>query len=135
LIRNNYFLLALKAAHSLIGSEQWDSLLGDVGLAGYRATHDWPADTDAYTIPLDYLSYLQQALLFSQPTDQASLLRQWGYTITDHVLQKRGLPILAQQAMKLLGQERQMQATLNAFTRQMNEIRNEELYEWISRDD
>jgi len=129
-VRSSYFLQALKAAHGLIENEQWENLMGDVGLAQYRQMNTWPPDTDAHVIPMEYLSYLQQAIIFSRPQEPAQQLRQWGYTTMDNVLQKRGLPMLAQQALRLLPQENQVQMTLNAFTRQMNEIRNEDLHAW-----
>ncbi|MBA2682306.1 MAG: hypothetical protein H0U76_28425 [Ktedonobacteraceae bacterium] len=133
--RNSHFRQILKAAHELIGDEQWQSIITDVGLAHYCQVDNWPADNDERAISAEYLSYLNQAVAFSKPGDPASQLRLWGDYATALSLQKRTPSALTQQVLKLLPMDRTISAVLNAFTQEMNEIRGEELHLWRRQPD
>ncbi|MFL5629475.1 MAG: hypothetical protein ACJ788_28190, partial [Ktedonobacteraceae bacterium] len=133
--RNSHFRQILKAARELIGETKWENIISDVGLAHYRQEAYWPEDSDDRTIPAEYLSCLNQAVAFSQPANPASQLRSWGDYATALSLQKRKPSVLTQQALKLLPTERVMSATLNAFVKEINTIRGEELHFWRQHHD
>ncbi len=133
--RNGHFRQILKVARGLIGETKWENIISDVGLAHYRQETDWPDDSDDRSIPAEYLSCLNQAVAFSQPDDPTSRLRLWGDYATALSLQKRKPSVLTQQALKLLSTERVMSATLNAFVKEINEIRGEELHFWRQHHD
>ncbi|MDQ2714772.1 MAG: hypothetical protein M3Z08_07695 [Chloroflexota bacterium] len=133
--RNSHLRQILKAAYEIIGDEQWKSIITDVGLAYYRQVNNWPADNDDRAIPAEYLSYLNQAVAFSKPDDPVRQLRLWSDYATALSLQKRTPSALTQQILKLLPRDRAISAVLNAFTREMNEIRGEELHLWRRQPD
>ena len=128
--RNSHFRQLLKAARELIDPHQWDTLLKDVGLGSYCSQDCWPPDDDEYTIPVEHLSCLNQAVAFSRPADPVDQLRRWGNRSTLLSLEKRVPSLLTQQALKVLPDNRVMSAVLNAFTGEMNGIRGEELHVW-----
>ncbi|MDQ2905150.1 MAG: hypothetical protein ABI456_23830 [Ktedonobacteraceae bacterium] len=133
--RNSHFRQILTAAYEIIGDAPWQSLMTDVGLARYRQVEYWPADNDERSIPAEYLSYLNQAVTFSKPADPVSQLRRWSDYATALSLQKRTPSALTQQVLKLLPMDRTLSAVLNAFTREMNDIRGEELHLWRRQPD
>lgn len=130
---NAHFRQVLKAAHNLIGSERWATLLNDVGLGQYGNIANWPLDNELRETSAEYLSLLNQAVVFSDPGRPAHQLRLWSNYATEISLERRTPSALTQHALKLLSQERVMSLTLNAFVNEMNAIRGEELHMWRQR--
>lgn len=131
LSRNSHFRQVLQAAYDLMSVEQWEMALRDVGLGQFRRMSSWPADDDVYAIPAEYLSYLNQAVMFSSPLDPVRQLYRWSDNATQASLQKKAPSPLMHQMLKLASTQQVMSATLKAFTREMNEIRGETLHEWM----
>ncbi len=128
--RNSHFRRILQAAHESINNKQWNTLMTDVGLAHYASSENWPTDNDERMIPAASISYLNQAVAFSRPDDPEKQLRRWSEHATTLSLQERRPSALTQQVLKFLPVERVMSTILNAFTKEMNEIRGEELHQW-----
>ena len=133
LSRNSHFRQILKVAYRVIGETDWGALIGDVGLAHYRNSTDWPLDNDERTIPAHYLSCLHQAVALSRRNLPAEQLHLWSQYATEMSVQRRTPSLLTQQALKLLPQDRLMITALNAFVKEMNDIRGEELHFWRYR--
>ncbi len=132
LSRNSHFRQMLQAAYDLMSIEQWEMLISDVGLAQYRRQTDWPPLDDAYAIPVEYLSCLNQAVAFSQPEHPIEQLRRWGTNAMQHSLEDN-VPIPRMRRMFHFASPTQLiQNTLKAFTKEMDAIRGEPLHDWIA---
>lgn len=135
LSRNNHFRQALQAAYDLMPTGQWEMLISDVGLAQYRRRTDWPSFLDhTCAIPIEYLSCLNQAVAFSRPEDPITQLRRWGNNATQSSLEPREASThstMMQHVRKLTSPTQMIQGMLKAYTKEMNEIRGEQLHEWI----
>ncbi len=129
--RSSHFRQVLQAAHNLMPIEQWETLIGDVGLAQYRRQTDWPSMDDAYAIPVEYYSCLNQAVAFSRPENPIEQLRRWGTEATSASLEKNAPTTLMQSVLKLATPSQVIRGVLKAYTREMDEIRGEPLHEWI----
>ncbi len=129
--RNRHFRQVLRTAYELMDADQWERLMGDVGLARYRRLTDWPVENDVRGIPAEYLSLLHQAVAFSNPADSAGQVRRWSDRGTQISLQRHNLSSLTRQMLKLLPQERLMRLVLERFAREINEIRGEELHYYL----
>jgi hypothetical protein len=138
--RNAHFRQVLSTAHALIGPERWAALIGDVGLAQYRQSREWPPDDDDRDVPAEHLSLLNQAVEMAAEDGPAEenapeLLRRWGDAAAQSSLDKHGSSALTQQAIKLLSDARLLSITLNAFTHDMDDVRGEELHRWVEAPD
>ena len=132
LSRNSHFRQMLQAAYDLMSIEQWEMLISDVGLAQYRRQTDWPPIDDAYAIPAEYLSCLNQAVAFSQPEHPIEQLRRWGNNATQVSLEEN-VPIPRMRRMFNFASPAQMiRSTLKAYTQEMDAIRGEPLHDWIA---
>lgn len=133
--RNSHFRQVLSTARDLIGAHRWDAAMLDVGMGVLRDPRNWPADTDERAIPPEYLTLLHQAVAFSNAVDPEAQLRRWSELGTQLSLKEHTPSAITQQALKLLSKEQVMNATLKAYTNEMNEVRGETLQEWQRRPD
>ncbi|MGH2515541.1 MAG: hypothetical protein ACRDHP_07780 [Ktedonobacterales bacterium] len=133
--RNGHMRQILTAALELIGPPRWEALMTDVGLTQYRNVSGWPPEDDDLAIPAEYPSLLNQAVVFSNPDDAVTQLRQWSDIGTQASLARHRTNALVQQALKLLSQEQVMSLVLKSYTNEMNEIRDEDLHTWMQRPD
>jgi hypothetical protein len=132
LSRNNHFRQVLQTAYDLMPTGQWETLLSDVGLAQYRRQTDWPSFQDhTYATPIEYLSCLNQAVAFSRPEDPITQLLRWGNKATQISLEASTPSTMMQRILKLSSPTQMIQGMLKAYTKEMNEIRGEQLHEWI----
>ena len=152
------FRRTLNAAALLVARQgrslaQWRTLLNDVGLAHVVSLTRWPTTAalaqpwdatndddldetpDELIVPAVDLSCLHQAMIFSRPSDPFAQTYAWGALAAESSLQRRKGGFLAQQALKLLSRERAMQAALNAFTHELDEVRGEQLHVWRAQPD
>lgn len=133
--RNSHMRQILSAALELIGTQRWEALMTDVGLAQYRKLSGWPPEDDELAIPPEYPSLLNQAVTFAFPEDPVAHLRRWSDIGTQASLARHRSNALVQQALKLLSQDQVMGLVLKAFTNEMNEVRDEDLHVWAQRPD
>jgi hypothetical protein len=133
--RNAHGRQALRSAHDLIGHEHWETLIADAGLAPYREVEGWPLDDNDRTVPAEHLSCLNQTVERSQPSDPAGQLRHWGELIIQALLSQRAPTALAALSQRRLPAERAIPLVLDAFTRELNDIRGEDLHQWLPRPD
>ncbi len=155
---SRHFRQALNAAAWLVARQgrtfaQWRTLLRDVGMAHAIPLTRWPsadalasADYDAeeddadgapddLNVPALDLSCLHQAMIFSHPDDPFGQTYAWGALTAEAGARRRKGGFLAQQAARLASRERVLQATLNAFTQELDEIRGEPLHVWRAQPD
>jgi hypothetical protein len=130
-----HFLQRLNAAKKIIPADKLGTLLTDVGLAQFCKEENWPAKTDQYTTPPEYLSCLTRAVLFSNPVQPIKQVYDWVKVVEAEVLQKASLLFLYQQTLKFLGQDRGMRILLNAYANEVNETMGEDLFEYKRLDD
>ncbi|GCE24945.1 hypothetical protein KDA_04290 [Dictyobacter alpinus] len=126
----SHFHHQLKAARQVIGYDQWDNLISDVGLAQFRKEEHWPPLTNQYCIPPEYTTCLNRAVLFSNPEQPARQAYKWAGRVDSDILQKVALIFLMQQAPKIIGQDWNMRTLLTAFMNEANTTRGEKLTEW-----
>jgi hypothetical protein len=133
--RNSHFRQVLTTAQAMVGAERWPTIITDAGLGQYRLPRDFPPDDDEYAIPAEYLSCLNRAMELVATGDPAVYLRRWGDAASQASLDKRNSSMVTQQAIKLLSESRIISLTLNAYTRELDEIRGEELHRWVQLPD
>jgi hypothetical protein len=75
--RDDHFRHLLSAARTVIGTEQWKTLLMDVGLAHYCDEQSWPPDDTEHAIPAAEITCLHQAVARSSPTNAVAQVRRW----------------------------------------------------------
>lgn len=127
-VRDAYFRQMLQSAYELIGPEDWPWLLYDVGLSAFADPSAWPADVSARNVPVDYLSYLHQAVAFSAPDGPASQLRRWGACGRRQSLERTPRRAVTTRALRLLPDDRVMLSTLRSHARELDAMRGEELH-------
>jgi len=132
LSRNSHFRQMLQAAYDLMSIDQWEMLISDVGLAQYRRQTDWPPIDDAYAVPAEYLSCLNQAVAFSQPEHPIEQLRRWSSNATQASLEENTSSPMMRRMFNFASPIQMMRGTLKAYTREMDEIRGEPLHDWIA---
>lgn len=133
--RNSHFRQVLGTAREIIGASRWDAAIMDVGLGALRDPRNWPADNDERDVYPEYLTLLHQAVAFANIADPAGQLRRWSDLGTQVSLKEHAPSAITQQALKLLPKEQVMNATLKAYTNEMNDVRGETLQEWQHRPD
>jgi hypothetical protein len=133
--RNSHFRQALAPAREVIGPDRWEAAIMDVGLGALRDPRHWPEDSDERAIPPEYLTLLHQAVALSSDDIPTARLRRWSDLLTQVSLREHTPSAVTQQALKLLPREQVMNATLKAYTNEMNEVRGEPLHEWVHRPD
>lgn len=133
--RNSHFRQVLGTAREVIGPARWDAAMMDVGLGTLRDPRNWPADNDERAVPAEYLTLLHQAVTFSSADNPTAQLRRWSDLGTQVSLREHTPSAITQQALKLLPKEQVMNATLKAYTNEMNDVRGETLQEWRHRPD
>lgn len=131
-LRNSHFRRALQAAYNLMPVEQWEMLICDVGLAQFRRQVDWPAMNDAFALPVEYLSCLNQAVAFSRPENPLEQLRRWGREVAQTALEEEASSTGMQGVYKRAVPIQLMRSMLKTYTRRMDELRGEPLHEWIA---
>lgn len=128
--QNKHLRQILRAARAIIPGDAWERTLTDVGLAQFIAPGNWPPEDDAYAVPPEYITCLQQAVALAHPDDAVACLRQWSDAGTQPSLQARAVSLVTQQAFRLLTREQAVTTVLKAFAREMNTIRGEDLHVW-----
>ena len=128
--RNSHFRQVLTAARHLMRDPEWYTLLEDVGLGMFTQTTAWPPDNDEHEVPPEYLSCLNQAVLMAQPDDPIGSLRRWSDLGTKLSLEKRTIPAIRAQLLKIAPRDVVMSTVLTAYTHEMNDIRGETLHQW-----
>jgi len=131
-LRNSHFRQVLQATYNLMSAEQWEMLMCDVGLAQFRRQVDWPSMDDAFALPVEYLSCLNQAVAFSRPENPIEQLRRWGSDVTQASLEENVSATGMQGVRKRVAPIHLIRSMLKAYTREMDEIRGEPLHEWIA---
>ena len=130
--KNAHFRQVLQAAREVIGSDRWETLISDVGLARYRRVGDWPPNDEAREVPAVALSLLNQAVELSAPQSPDEQLRRWSEIGTKLSLEQHTQSWLTQQLVRRLPHERSLSLALNGFVNEMNDIRGEDLHAWAA---
>lgn len=130
-----YFWQQLNGAKKIVPAEKWVTLLTDVGLAQFCKEENWPAKTDQHTIPPEYLTCLNRAVLFSNPAQPAKQVYNWAMLVSGEALRKPSLIFAFQQVARFLGQDRTLRMMLNSCMSEINEMRGEDLFEYKGLDD
>ncbi len=132
---NFHFLRCLRSARQMISQDQWENVMGDVGLAHFRQLENWPPDNEQRPIEPELISCLYRAVLFANISRPEEAGYQWGYILTMDISKKQRVLLLVQHALRLFGRDRVMKFLLDALVNEFHDIRGENLHSWKQQAD